>query len=343
MTLRRVSVATALLLSSVSLDSQTRPATPAPPSVTAIAVSRVVPGSYAGADACRSCHKPEFQEFSKTSHATLPQQKDSVTGCEMCHGAGKAHADAEQAAHGDDAKTAAASKLIFSFNANPKQNSERCMHCHETSKQQSQFDHSTHATRGVGCNDCHSPHLTQAAESPWGERIQGAQAKFFSVPSLPEENRWLTSSLLKKSQPELCYNCHGDVRAQFALPIHHRVPEGLMKCTDCHTPHGTSNRHELTQSGWETCTQCHAEKRGPFVFEHAAVKVEGCTACHTPHGSVNRQLLARREERMLCLQCHTAPAGVNVPHSRMSFQTEGTCTRCHSVIHGSNFDVDFLH
>ncbi len=185
-------------------------------------------------------------------HATPPQQKDSVAGCEMCHGAGKAHADAEQAAHGDDAKTAAASKLIFSFNANPKQNSARCMQCHETSKQQSQFDHSTHAARGVGCNDCHSPHLTEAAENPRSERIQGAQAKFFSVPSLPEESRWLNSSLLKKSQPELCYNCHGDVRAQFALQTHHRVPEGLMKCTDCHSPHGTSNRHELTQSGWES-------------------------------------------------------------------------------------------
>ena len=155
----------------------------------------------------------------------------------MCHGAGKPHADAEQAAHGDDAKTAAASKLIFSFSGNPKQNSERCMQCHNTSKQQSQFDHSTHAMRGVSCIDCHSPHLTAAAENPKGERVQGVQAKFFSLPSLPEENRWLTSSLLKKSQPELCYNCHGDVRAQFALPIHHRVPEGAMKCTDCHSPH----------------------------------------------------------------------------------------------------------
>ncbi len=342
MTFRIPCLAVMLFWANLPLGAQARTATPEAPSIATVPSSASAAG-YAGAEACRTCHKPEFTEFRKTAHATLPEHQDSAAGCEMCHGAGKLHADAEQAAHGDDAKTAAAARLIFSFDGNPKQNSERCMRCHETSKQQSQFDHSTHAMRGVSCNDCHSPHLTAAAESPKSERIQNAQAKFFSVPSLPEENRWLTSSLLKKSQPELCYNCHGDVRAQFALPIHHRVPEGLMKCTDCHTPHGTSNRHELTQSGWETCIQCHAEKRGPFVFEHAAVKVEGCTACHTPHGSVNRQLLARREERMLCLQCHSAPDGVNVPHSRMSFQTEGTCTRCHSVIHGSNFDVDFLH
>src|ERR1041385_6593282 len=103
-------------------------------------------------------------------------------------------------------------------------------------------------------------------------------------------SRWLNNSLLKQAQPELCGHCHGNIAAQFTLPTHRRVPEGAMKCTDCHNTHGTSNRATLRQTGWETCTQCHVEKRGPFVFEHSAVKVEGCTACHTPHGSVNRML-----------------------------------------------------
>ena len=69
----------------------------------------------------------------------------------------------------------------------------------------------------------------------------------------------------------------------------------------------------------------------------------GLRARHTPHGSVNRQLLVRREERFLCLQCHVDPFAANVPHSRLSFQTRGDCTRCHSAIHGSNFDASFLH
>ena len=115
-----------------------------------------------------------------------------------------------------------------------------------------------------------------------------------------------------------------------------------MKCTDCHNAHGTSNRATMRKSGWETCIQCHVEKRGPFVFEHSAVKVEGCLACHTPHGSVNRMLLARREERFLCLQCHVELFAVNVPHSRLSFQTRGDCSRCHAAIHGSNFNAFFL-
>jgi len=324
--------------------AQTRPAATEPSSIAAVDVSPAAGGGYVGAERCRACHKSELQEFGKTPHAAItPAAKDAVTGCEMCHGPGKAHADAEEAAHGDDAATAAATKLIFAFHANPQKNSERCMHCHITSREQAGFEHSTHIKHGVACNDCHATHLVEAAGNPRRVNITNAQAAFFSVPRLPEENRWLHNSLLKKSQPDLCAGCHANIIAQFALPTHHRVPEGAMKCTDCHNPHGTSNRATLRQTGWETCTQCHIEKRGPFVFEHSAVKVEGCTACHTPHGSVNRMLMVRREERFLCLQCHVDPFAANVPHGRLSFQTRGDCTRCHSSIHGSNFDVNFLH
>jgi DmsE family decaheme c-type cytochrome len=217
------------------------------------------------------------------------------------------------------------------------------MVCHTSSSDQKEFEHSTHARHGVACNDCHATHLVDAARNPKATAMKNAQQAFFSVPSLPEQTRWLNNSLLKKDQPQLCAACHANILAQFALPSHHKVPEGAMKCTDCHNTHGTSNRATLRQSGWETCVQCHTEKRGPFVFEHSAVKVEGCTACHTPHGSANRMLLVRREERFLCLSCHVDPAAANVPHSRLSFQTRGDCTRCHSSIHGSNFDANFLH
>lgn len=337
--------ALAITLLGGMVSAQTRPAANEPTSVTAKAIPLQAGDNYVGNDRCRRCHKSEFIEFGKTVHASLPEHKNSAVGCEMCHGAGKAHADAQEAAHGDDAKSAAANKLIFSFKGTSKTNSERCLQCHQTSNQQAKFDHSSHALHGVACLDCHSIHLVAASDNPKGEAVQGAQAKFFSVPSLPEENRWLTSSLLKKSQPELCYQCHANVRAAFALPTHHRVPEGAMKCTDCHSPHGTGNQHELQQAASETCTQCHTEKRGPFVFEHAASRVEGCTACHTPHGSSNKMLLARREERILCMQCHVAsPTTTRImPHNLLSFQAQGACSRCHSVIHGSNFDKNFLN
>lgn len=341
--MRRIcEVVAAVAILAACLTAQTRPAAIQPPSVSAIPIAPAAGDVYAGAERCRSCHRAEYIQYSKTKHAGLTWKAgESVTGCEMCHGGGKAHADAEEAAHGDDAKTAAAAKLVFAFHDNPKTNSERCLHCHSTSRDQKEFGRSSHLQHGVGCNECHATHLV--VENTAAVKLRIPQEDFFNVPQLSEDTRWQHNSLLKKQQPDLCFGCHGKERAEFALPIHHRVPEGLIRCTDCHNTHGTMNRAELRQSGSETCAGCHSEKRGPFVYEHAASRVEGCVACHTPHGSVTRMLLKQREERFLCLSCHVSPIGVNVPHSRLSFQTSGDCTRCHSVIHGSNFDPNFLH
>ena len=332
------------LLFSVACLAQTRPAPPEPASISVQSTKPEPKEAYAGIETCAGCHPSELKQFNKTQHAVMQKPGPNVvTGCETCHGPGAAHADAMFAAGGDAAKVAAGKKLIFAFNSNPKANAERCMGCHNTNNDQKEFGRSTHARHGVACQDCHSTHLVEAVAKPKDSSMPRAQGMFFSIPRLPEEQRWLKSSLLRKEQPALCAQCHGNIMAQFALPSHHKVPEGLMKCTDCHNTHGTSNRATLRQSGWETCTGCHVEKRGPFVFEHSAVKVEGCTACHVPHGSVNKLLQVRREERLLCLSCHVDPSAANVPHGRLGFQTRGDCTRCHSSIHGSNFDPSFLH
>jgi predicted CXXCH cytochrome family protein len=266
-----------------------------------------------------------------------------VSGCEACHGPGKAHAEAEQEAAGDHAKQAAATKLIFSFQANPKENSQRCLTCHLSSKHQEMFDESPHASAGVSCNQCHAAHLVEESKDRSKGSLTYAQADFFQVPQLAESARWLHNSLLKQSEPTLCFSCHGNIQALFALPVHHRVPEQLMKCTDCHNPHGSINRASLNETNWETCVKCHVEKRGPYVYEHASVRVLGCTVCHNPHGSTNRMMLVRREGRQLCLQCHTGfHTQAGVPHGRLGFQSSGECTRCHVAVHGSNFDSTLL-
>jgi predicted CXXCH cytochrome family protein len=264
--------------------------------------------------------------------------------CESCHGPGKAHADGVEAARGDDAKIAEANRLIFSFNGTPAENSARCLTCHVSTAKLQGFDHSRHAATAVSCQSCHSTHLVEAADPSTPRRPSLAQAQFFQVPALALEQRWLREGLARDSQPALCYTCHQQVRGQFAQPFHHRVPEGSMKCSDCHTPHRSTNPASLNEPAWETCTGCHADKHGPFVFEHAAVRVEGCAICHTPHGAVSRFMLARREARFLCLQCHGDPASeqVSVPHGRLSFQTRGDCTRCHVAVHGSNFSKALL-
>ena len=151
------------------------------------------------------------------------------------------------------------------------------------------------------------------------------------------------------------------MRAQFALPFKHRVNEGFMNCTDCHNPHGAAAptwrmgaRPRMVESApgnEEPCLKCHTDKRGPFAYEHAAVRVDGCEVCHQPHGSMNARLLKRPTVFTLCLECHNGaepfgrqgsnifrtPKDHNIADPRYR-----NCTTCHVRIHGSNADARFL-
>jgi DmsE family decaheme c-type cytochrome len=93
----------------------------------------------------------------------------------------------------------------------------------------------------------------------------------------------------------------------------------------------------------EVCFTCHAEKRGPFLFEHAPVR-DSCVNCHTPHGSNHEKLLVTARP-LLCQQCHAQPlhpaelitrggmANGPFPDVRLLSRS---CSNCHSQIHGSN-------
>ena len=148
-----------------------------------------------------------------------------------------------------------------------------------------------------------------------------------------------------KRSPEICFNCHLDKRGQFSLPYHHPVLEGRISCSDCHSPH---KGPALTRGGttfaseFEICGKCHIAQRGPFVFQHEAVR-EGCATCHNPHGSVNNKLLTERNQT-LCLKCHfqmqlagsaTSLLVGGIDHAQ--FVKRGTCwsAGCHEAVHGS--------
>jgi predicted CXXCH cytochrome family protein len=298
---------------------------------------------YAGSDmdtskGCLHCHHDTSVQLSKTVHVRTEVAGTSTdTSCEACHGPGKAHVDAELLAEKNETKDPEAKKLIFRFDGSPKVNSAHCLACHQTSKEHDLFERSEHKLQAVACNECHAPHLA-FGEGARGETAEPSlsQARFVGAPKLTEETRWLNESLLKKTQPELCFTCHRSIEAQFAMPNHHRVPEGLMKCSDCHSPHGSLTKPLLRgATAYETCVSCHVEKAGPFVYQHASVKVEGCTICHTPHGSANQHLLVRGEVRFVCMSCHSG-------HGALSYQDSGSCTRCHVMIHGSNASEVFV-
>ena len=76
-----------------------------------------------------------------------------------------------------------------------------------------------------------------------------------------------------------------------------------MTCSSCHNPHGSATDNLLREpSVNETCYKCHADKRGPFLWEHEPVR-DSCLNCHEPHGTINEYLL-KIQRPMLCRQCH---------------------------------------
>jgi predicted CXXCH cytochrome family protein len=222
--------------------------------------------------------------------------------------------------------------------------SKECEQCHEDlCREFATTDHARLIAAGTnainaGCEACHGPcsiHSESGGETlpPYTFRPGRAQTGSFGARLAVEPGR---------STETLCFQCHTDVRGQFSLPSHHPVPEGKLSCTDCHSPHKGSIQMSggtalLTEN--ESCQRCHAEQRGPYVFEHEAVR-EGCTICHTPHGSVNAKLLTVRDAN-LCLKCHfqqqTGGALLIGGADHTLRVQEGTCwtAGCHEAVHGS--------
>jgi DmsE family decaheme c-type cytochrome len=166
--------------------------------------------------------------------------------------------------------------------------------------------------------------------------------------------------LLAKQQTELCYGCHASVRAQFNMPFKHRVNEGMVQCTDCHNPHGafaatwkSGSRPRMVEQtvSQEPCLKCHIDKRGPFLYEHPAVRVDGCESCHMPHGSTNARLMRRPTVFTMCLECHNGLGNFGRRNNGITMLSAThnladpryqNCVTCHPKIHGSNSHQFFM-
>jgi DmsE family decaheme c-type cytochrome len=118
-----------------------------------------------------------------------------------------------------------------------------------------------------------------------------------------------------------------------------------MGCSDCHSTHGSQSAAMLIRPTLnQTCYTCHAEKRGPVLWEHAPV-AEDCSLCHSSHGSTRPALLTKSTPQ-LCQQCHSVAGHPSVPRTAAGlpggagggsiFIVGSSCTNCHSQVHGSN-------
>lgn len=286
-------------------------------------------GDYVGSDTCITCHDDQNNRFKHTVMGQVfaqPRTAEEKLGCEACHGPGKAHVEA---GGGNDTIP-----LRFAKDANEsaERKNRACLTCHEKGDRRF-WDGSPHQSRGIACVDCHqimTPKTTAlSSEMRYKTRLSDVES-------------------LKYEQPEVCLQCHKMRRAQLQRSSHMPFREGKVTCSSCHNPHGSPNPKQLIQTTVnENCYTCHAERRGPFLWEHPPA-VENCATCHEPHGSTNAQLLKLRPPK-LCQQCHndgqhrsTAYASVmpsvgnGTPTGFNNRVVNRGCANCHSRIHGSN-------
>ena len=302
-----------------------------------------------GEQTCLKCHdESPTVDILKTPHAMKADSRTPFAnhGCETCHGASPEHV--ASAAKVKEGQKPVEPAVMFSGPnaASAKDRAAVCLGCHEYGSRIN-WHRGRHEANEVACNNCHTIH---GSKDP---------------------------VLVNATQPEKCFTCHAQQRAQSFQYSHHPIREGKVVCADCHSVHGSPSAapgmlKEITLN--ETCYNCHADKRGPLLFEHQPVR-ENCDYCHTPHGSPNPRLVADRLPFM-CTSCHAEDSGgthsiTNATRSSStSFfggagslgnaplfntaQPGGTslgpnntlqtraCTNCHSQIHGSNSPNGFF-
>jgi len=252
---------------------------------------------------CLECHKDVVQAFPLTVHGKTARflKGTQAADCETCHGDGAKH------------KESGRPRDILSPGKMPaEQATEMCLACHSRDRTHASWGGNAHDRRDMTCASCHNEHHPKSRQK----------------------------LLAKVNEIELCVDCHTDKRKAMLQRSTHlfRTEHRGVKvgCASCHNPHGGETRTMLVAGSTnELCYNCHAEKRGPFLWEHAPGRSD-CNTCHMPHGSNNPSLLKARIT-VLCQSCHMhmlwrhqTVAGYDI-----SSFNKG-CANCHSQVHGSN-------
>jgi DmsE family decaheme c-type cytochrome len=262
--------------------------------------------TYAGNEVCKACHASQFETFGKTLMGRIflnaPRNSLEQQACESCHGPASEHV-----AKGGGRGVGGLITFRSDSGESAGAQNQVCLQCHQRGLRVF-WKGSPHESRDMSCTSCH--------------KVMG--------------NGSGKGQFVKGTEMETCAQCHLQRRAQLMRSSHMPLREGKMTCSDCHNPHGSATEKQLkARSINENCYECHTEKRGPFLWEHAPVR-ENCTSCHEAHGSNHDKLLKIARPR-LCHRCHVEqrhPTTPQLPTSRFVFAR--SCLNCHPMIHGTN-------
>ncbi len=262
---------------------------------------------------CTGCHNEDWPVpillIGRTKHGTTADRRTPT--CTSCHGESISHREDDPSEFKPDRYFSKNSKTPVSVR------NGACLECHQGGIRML-WAGSTHESQDLACASCHQVHTDR-------DRVRS-----------------------KRDQPGVCFKCHKLKRVQFNKPSRHPLKEGKVICSDCHNPHGSAG-HSLVKRDTvvDTCYQCHAEKRGPFIWNHQPV-TESCVICHNPHGTNVANLLKQRPP-LLCQQCHepdghrgslptftNVTAGGQANRRGRNITLARSCLNCHTSIHGGN-------
>ncbi|MDH5639183.1 MAG: DmsE family decaheme c-type cytochrome [Nitrospinota bacterium] len=280
---------------------------------------------------CGKCHKDYIEKWLPTKHGQVftknPQNELQASGCDACHGDGLRHIN-DAKAKSDPGSAPVDLNLIVTFSKDggltPAEERAICITCHFGTENMGHWRGSVHESADLSCLDCH-------------------QRKLAAAPvKLERQTRRLPEQV--QVSTEVCANCHVQKRASMMRTSHMPVREGKMTCVDCHAAHGGKGPANLIQGSVnENCYSCHAEKRGPLLWEHPPVR-ENCGNCHDPHGS-NYESMLKLKQPYLCQTCHNANyhpstlyTGSGLPMNAVAAKQQiyRGCANCHPQVHGSN-------
>jgi len=260
---------------------------------------------------CLKCHEDEIGGLLQTRHAVKSDPKTPFgtgKGCTACHGPSTEHIKA----------TKVKPTVVFAKTTPAAERNAPCIACHQGGNRMF-WEGGSHSRNDIACNDCHKPHNAV-------EQVRTAA-----------------------TQAGVCFDCHKEKRAQTLKASTHPMRTGWMPCSSCHNPHGSVGEANLIKTSVnETCFTCHADKRGPHLWENPPA-AESCANCHDPHGTNNSPLLIARPP-FLCQQCHMTPfhpstiySGNNLPPYPVPGAAPSgdkmlgaSCLNCHVKVHGSN-------
>lgn len=257
---------------------------------------------------CIECHEAFFA-IADSKHFVQGDKRTprgSGEECTACHG--------DTSAHNRTPRKKGLVPVVFGKKAAAGPQNDKCLACHQSGPR-IHWQGSAHDRTKTACASCHSAH---AAKDP---------------------------VMVPETQASVCFDCHKDRRAEMFRVSTHPLKTGFFACSSCHESHGSTTRALLQKNTVnDTCYTCHADKRGPFLWEHRPA-VDDCSNCHNPHGTNNPPMLKVRMPQ-LCQNCHQDANHSNlalsgtalVPNSfnGSGFMLGRQCANCHMKVHGTN-------